>query len=446
MFPVVKRCGAPQGNTVGEQPSTVFTVEEIRVHFPALERMHSGVPVAYFDGPGGTQVPCAVVDAMADYLCRHNANTHWNYPTSHETDAIIDAARAALADFVGGAPGEIVFGANATTLAFHVSRTLARQFSAGDEIVVTELDHHANVGPWQALARERDCKLEVVRIDISTGQLDWSDFEQKVTKRTKLVAVGAASNVLGTINDVARAVRLAHSVGAFAFVDAVHYAPHRLADVRAWDCDFLVCSAYKFYGPHVGVLWCRRELLESLPFAKLAPAPDRAPDRAETGTQNHEGIAGAAAAVDFLASIGESNSPAILAGESMDRPKMGRLYSRREHLSAALHAIDERSAALAQQMWQGLTDLQGVTLYGPSPDAPRTSTIAFTVRGVPSPEVARRLAERGVFVSHGDFYAATVVERLGLDKAGLVRAGCACYTTAEEVERLVAGIRAMSTS
>lgn len=403
----------------------VATLDEIRACFPALERRQSGLPVAYFDGPGGTQVPRSVVDAVADYLCHHNANTHWSYPTSHETDAIIDVARAALADFVGGSPGEIVFGANATTLAFHVSRTMGRMFSADDEIVVTELDHHANVGPWQALARERGCPLRVVRMNTETGQLDWDDFEQKVTSRTKLVAVGAASNALGTINDVTRATQLAHSVGAYSFVDAVHYAPHRLVDVAAWDCDFLVCSAYKFYGPHVGVMWCRRRLLDSLPFVKLLPAPDTAPDRAETGTQNHEGIAGAAAAVDFLASLGTGGS-------------------RRQRLEAALDEIDRRSSSLTSQLWSDLSGTSGVTLYGPPPDQARTSTVAFTVRGVASSDVASRLAERGVFVSHGDFYAATVVERLGLGKPGLVRAGCACYTSADEVERLVAGIREIS--
>jgi cysteine desulfurase family protein (TIGR01976 family) len=414
--PTASRAGRPEG---------IVTLEEIRAQFPALARTHGGLPVAYFDGPGGTQVPRAVVEAVADYLCHHNANTHWNYPTSHETDAMLVQARAALADFVGGAPEEIVFGANATTLAYHVSRTLARKFAAGDEIVITELDHHANVGPWQALARERDCTLRVVRMDTATGQLDWRDFEQKVNQRTRVVAVGAASNALGTINDVVRATRLAHSVGAYAFVDAVHYAPHRLADVRGWDCDFLVCSAYKFYGPHVGALWCRREILESLPFAKLVPAPDYAPDRAETGTQNHEGIAGAAAAVDFLASMGTGNT-------------------RREQLGAALEDLDERGSEFVRQMWQGLAEIDGVTLYGPTPDVPRTSTVAFTVRGVASSDVARRLAERAVFVSHGNFYAATVVERLGLVPEGLVRAGCACYTSAEEVERLVVGIREIS--
>jgi cysteine desulfurase family protein (TIGR01976 family) len=378
--------------------------------------------VAYFDGPGGTQVPREVVEAVSDYLYHHNANTHWAYPTSAETDEIIERSRQTLADFLGASHEEIVFGANATTLAYHVSRTLGRTFSAGDEVVVTELDHHANVAPWQALARERGVRLRVVRMDTETGALDWEDFEAKVSGRTRLVAVGAASNALGTINDTARALRLARDAGAYLFVDAVHYAPHRLTDARALACDFLVCSAYKFYGPHVGALFCRRELLESLPFPKLIPAPDYAPEVAETGTQNHEGIAGAAAAVDFLASLASG-------------------ASRRERLRAAFRELDARGARLTKMMWDGLSGIEGVRLYGPPPDAARTPTVAFTVRGVKSTDVARRLAARGVFVSHGDFYAATVVERLGLGEEGLVRAGCACYTSKEEVERLVAGVR-----
>jgi cysteine desulfurase family protein (TIGR01976 family) len=414
------RAAVPLAATAGD---AIASTAEIRAHFPALERIHAGRPVAYFDGPGGTQTPRAVADAMVDYLYHHNANAHWAYPTSAETDAILDGARAAMADFLNASPGEVVFGANSTTLAFHASRAIGAQCSAGDELVITEVDHHANVGPWQALAREQHVTLRVVRMDPQTGALDWDDFESNVSARTKLVAVSAASNALGTITDVKRAVELAHSVGAWAFVDAVHYAPHNLVDVRGMDCDFSMCSAYKFYGPHVGVLYCRRELLESLPFAKLQPAPDIAPDRAETGTLNHEGIAGAAAAVDFLASLA---------------PAAG---SRREQLRIAFEGLHQRGTSLMQRIWKGLESIDGVTLYGPRPDAPRTSTVAFTVRGIASSEVARRLSERALFLSHGDFYALTVIERLGLASDGLVRAGCACYTTEEEVDRLVDAVR-----
>ncbi len=289
--------------TQNSSGTDTVAVEEIRRHFPALARIHNGYPVAYFDGPGGTQMPRIVVEAMNDYLYHHNANTHWAYPTSEETDAIIDSARSVLADFLNARPTEIVFGANMTALTFHLARALGRGYERNDEILVTELDHHANIAPWRALEKERDVKVRMVKMIPETGELDWDDFSRQLNGRTKLVAIGAASNALGTINDVQRAAKMAHSLGAQTFVDAVHYAPHGLIDVRDWDCDFLACSAYKFYGPHIGILYGRHELLSSLDFPKLIPAPDSAPERAETGTQNHEGIAGAAAAVDFLASL-----------------------------------------------------------------------------------------------------------------------------------------------
>ncbi|HZH32257.1 MAG TPA: cysteine desulfurase-like protein [Pyrinomonadaceae bacterium] len=405
-------------------------VEAIRAHFPALERRHGGHAVAYFDGPGGTQVPRAVVEAITDYLYHHNANTHWAYPASAETDATLDYARHALADFLRAAPTEIAFGANMTTLTFHLSRALGRShFKAGDEIIVTELDHHANVAPWHALARERGVVVRTARMSPETGTLDWEDFDGLLNERTKLVAVGAASNALGTITDVRRATEAAHAVGALSFVDAVHYAPHQLVDVRALDCDFLACSAYKFCGPHVGILYGKRQLLDSLDFPRLAPAPDAAPERAETGTLNHEGIAGAAAAVDFFASLAPSAPADAAANES-----------RRARLHASFAALHARGAALTEQLWHGLHEIKGVRVYGPPPGAPRTPTVSFTVAGVNSTIVAEELAARGLFLSHGDFYAATVIERLALGVEGLVRAGCACYTTSEEVERLVRAV------
>ena len=283
--------------------STVSDVSSIRSRFPALERRHEGVQVAYFDGPGGTQVPRDVVEAMSDYLYRHNANTHWVFPTSQETDRALAAARGAVADFLNASASEIAFGANMTSLVFHLARALGRSLQAADEIVVTELDHHANIDPWRALTVERGVVIRQARLIAQTGQLDWEHLESLIGGRTRLVAVGAASNALGTINDLERAGRLARAAGALFFVDAVHYAPHRLVDVRAIDCDFLACSAYKFYGPHVGILYGKHDLLISLDVPKLAPAPDCAPDRWETGTQNHEGIVGTAAAIDFLASL-----------------------------------------------------------------------------------------------------------------------------------------------
>jgi cysteine desulfurase family protein (TIGR01976 family) len=396
--------------------------EEIRRCFPALARTHNGYPVAYFDGPGGTQVPRTVVEAMSDYLYDHNANTHWAYPTSEETDAIIDSARSVLADFLNASATEIVFGANMTTLTFHLARALGRDYGRDDEILVTELDHHANIAPWRTLEKERGVKVRMVKMIPETGELDWDDFSRQLTKRTRLVAIGAASNALGTINDVKRAGEMAHSLGAQIFIDAVHYAPHELIDVRDWNCDFLACSAYKFYGPHIGILYGRHDLLGSLDFPKLIPAPDSAPERAETGTQNHEGIAGAAAAVDFLASL-------------VPGP------TRRGRLQAAFRQLHERGHALITQLWNGLLEMAGVRLYGPPVGTARTPTIAFTVKGVSSVEVAKTLAERGLFLSHGDFYAMTVIERLGQIPHGVVRAGCACYTTTEEVDRLLAGVR-----
>jgi cysteine desulfurase family protein (TIGR01976 family) len=403
---------------------SVSETSAIRDCFPALRRVHNGFPVAYFDGPGGTQIPTQVVEAMSDYLYNHNANTHWAYPTSAETDAAIEQAREICADFLNASPQEIAFGANMTTLTFHLSRTLGAQFSAGDEIVVTELDHHANVAPWRRLELERGVKVRTVKLVPETGQLDWDSFEASVSGRTKLVAVGAASNALGTINDIQRATILARSVGALVFVDAVHYAPHFLVDVRALDCDFLAMSAYKFYGPHIGVLFGKLALLESLNFPKLEPAPDYAPENAETGTQNQEGMVGAGASIDFLASLANGGS-------------------RRELLSAAYEALHSRSSQLTKRLWEGLGAIHGVRLYGPSPESKRTPTISFTVNGVTSTDVARQLAGRGLFLSHGDFYAATVPERLGLGEEGLVRAGCACYTSEDEIERLIEAVKAI---
>ncbi|HEY8551812.1 MAG TPA: cysteine desulfurase-like protein [Vicinamibacterales bacterium] len=409
------------------RPAAAPALDAIRSAFPALQRVHAGHPVAYFDGPGGTQVPRPVVDAMARYLLGHNANTHWRYPTSEETDAIIAAARTALAALLNCAPDEVSFGANMTTITFHLARTLARGWREGDEIVVTELDHHANADPWRAAARDRGLTVRAVRIDPATAELDWDDFAAKVTPRTRLVAIGAASNALGTINDVRRAVDLAHAAGALAFVDAVHYTPHVLTDVAALGCDFLACSAYKFYGPHIGVLYGRRSIVESLDVPKLMPAPDTSPERLETGTQNHEGIAGAAAAVDFLAGLG--------AGGAAVEPS-----ERREQLARAYALLHARGEALFASMWNGLAGIPGVRLYGRAPGAPRTPTAAFTVRGYDAGDVAARLAARGLFLSHGDFYASTVVERLQPGPGGFVRAGCACYTSESEVERLIQAV------
>ncbi len=405
----------------------IATVDAIRAQFPALSRYEGPYPVAYFDGPGGTQVSSRVVDAMSDYLLHHNANTHWAYPTSAETDALLDNARVVMADFLGASAGEISFGANMTTILFHISRAIGRTLAPGDEIIVTELDHHANIAPWQALARERGAVLRWIPLDLTTFRHEAGALERLLSPRTKVVAIGAASNILGTVSDVRALVATARAAGAITVVDAVHLAPHARIDVRTIDADFVLCSAYKFYGPHIGVCYGRHDATAALDLPRLEPAPDFVPECLETGTQNHEGIVGAAAAVEFFASLAPDGG------------------SRRERLDAAMQGLHEASDRLCTQLWTGLAEIQGVTMYGPPPDTARTPTISFHVRGHPSEQVARRLAPRGVFVSHGDFYASTVARRIGLADEGLVRAGCACYTTADEVARLVEGIRDVAT-
>jgi cysteine desulfurase family protein (TIGR01976 family) len=411
--------------TTSTQTIQVSSVEEIRSHFPALARIHNGHSVAYFDGPGGTQVPRQVVESMADYMYHHNANTHWAYPTSAETDAAIEHARIACADFINASPTEIAFGANMTTLTFHLSRALALNFTSADEIVVTELDHHANIDPWRRLAKEKGLTVKTVRLNIESGQLNYEDVEQLIGPKTKVVAIGAAANSLGTINDLEKIIGLAHSVGALAFVDAVHYAPHTLVDVRKLDCDFLGMSAYKFYGPHIGILFGKQSLLEQIDFPKLAPSPAYAPENAETGTQNQEGMVGAGAAIDYLASLSSESD-------------------RRASLEVVFAELHKRNAILFERLWNGLKAIEGVTVYGMPPDSPRTPTVSFTIDNCSSTNAVRRLAEKGLFLSHGDFYAATVVERLGLGEEGLIRAGCACYTTADEIERLIDGVKDLS--
>ncbi len=401
--------------------NNVASVEEIRKHFPALERHHNGLPVAYFDGPGGTQVPRSVVEAMNDYLFNHNANTHWEYATSRETDEIIANSRQALADFLNCEPDEVVFGQNMTTLTFHLARSLGREMNAGDEIIVTELDHHANVDTWRSLEKDRGVVIRAIPMNVESGQLELDVLPDLLNKKTRLLAIGAASNALGTINEFEKAVAMAKSAGALTFVDAVHYAAHELINVKKIDCDFLACSAYKFYGPHIGILFGRRELLEKIDFPKLRPAPDYSPERMETGTNNHEGIAGAAAAVDFLASLAGTEGP------------------RRERLTVAFHEMHKRQHELTTMFWNALSEIKGINLYGPPPNMPRTSTISFTVDGKSADEVAAHLDSQGLFASSGDFYAATIVDRLGID--GLVRIGFACYTQPVEVEGLVSALQ-----
>lgn len=399
-----------------------MNIESVRSQFPALDRIHNGQLVAYFDAPGGTQVPRVVADAITDYLFHHNANTHWAYPTSEETDAIITNARQAAADLLNGEANEIVFGANMTSLTFHLGRALGRMWSEGDEVIVTDLDHHANIAPWRALATDRGINIKAAHMICETAQLDYDHLASLVTDRTKLIAVGGASNAIGTINDLKRVARIAKDAGALMFVDAVHLTPHELVDVKDIGCDFLACSSYKFYGPHAGILWGRHEFLDTLPFPKLAPSPDYAPDRAETGTQNHEGIAGIGATIDFLASMGEGST-------------------RREKLISAYRWLHEQGLRLTQKLWNGLTSMDHVRVYGPTPEQPRTPTVSFVVENTSCDDVAKKLAEHGVFASSGNFYAATVCERYGVE--ALLRVGCGCYTTEDEVQRLLDAVASM---
>jgi cysteine desulfurase family protein (TIGR01976 family) len=409
-------------DTREHETAQVASTDTIRSSFPALRRMHDDRPVGYFDAPGGTQVPQVVAVAVVEQMLRHNANAHWAYQTSRELDEVLAASRVALADFVGGRADEIVFGPNMTTLTFHLARALGRTFAPGDEIVVTELDHMANVSPWVDLESERGIVIRTVPLDPVTGDLEWGVMEASVSDRTRLVAVTAASNALGTIVDLSRVRSLAQATNSLLFVDAVHLAPHERIDVVSLGCDFLACSPYKFYGPHLGILWGRAELLEEVLPPKLAPAPTLAPEKWETGTLNHEGIAGAGAAVDFLASLADHGS-------------------RGQRLDAAFAELSGRGEDLIARLWKGLGAVNGVRLYGPPPGTPRTPTLSFTIEGHTPAEAAARLsADWGLFLSHGNFYASSLTTRLGVEPEGLLRAGCACYSDREEVDRLIEAV------
>ncbi|HEU0014114.1 MAG TPA: cysteine desulfurase-like protein [Longimicrobium sp.] len=401
----------------------------VRGDFPVFERRIGGRPIAFFDGPGGSQVPRQVADAMSDYLLHHNANTHGGFATSRETDEILSRARESVAALLNApSPREVVFGANMTTLAFHLSRSLGREWGPGDEVIVTALDHQANVAPWRRMAEDRGMTVRVAPFDPATFTLDVDALEGLIGPRTRLVAVGAASNALGTINDVRRVAAAARAAGALSFVDAVHYAPHRLVDVQALGCDFLACSSYKFFGPHAGILWGRAEHLERFTPYKVPPASNESPERWETGTQNHEGIAGIAAAVEWIAGLA---------------PRPG--ANLRESLRLAYEAMEEHETRLFARMHAGLAGLPGVRFYGPPAGAERTPTAAFTVDGTTPDGVARALGEAGVFVWNGDFYASSVCETLGLaDCGGLVRAGLAPYSTEEDVQRLLEALRRLA--
>jgi len=418
-----------------------FDVAYVRSQFPALKRVIDGHPAAYLDAPGGTQTPQRVLDAMREYLVDHNANYGGRFATSEETDATIAEAHLAGADFLGCEPAEVSFGANMTTLTYFLAEALGRTLQPGDEVVITALDHEANRGPWLQLA-ERDIVVREVPVDLATCTLDWEAFESLVHPgRTKVVALGYASNAVGTVNDVARAARLARAAGAWSVVDAVHYALHGPIDVRAVGCDFLLCSAYKFFGPHVGLMFARREATAQVEPLRLATQHAEPPYVWETGTLNFEGLAGTTAAIDFIADLGERH-----AEPAGDRLPAG-LQGRRRAVGAGMLAAEAYEQPLAQWLRERLAGIPGVTLFGPPEGSPRTSTVSFTIDGFLAGEAARALGDRGLFVWDGDFYAARLVELLGLAaRGGLIRVGLAPYTTASELERLVEAVGGLSRS
>jgi len=418
---------------------TQFDVEALRAEFPALALEQDGRPVAYFDGPGGTQVPQRVIEAIAGYYRTSNANDGGAFATSVRSDASTAAGHEAVADLLGAAfPNEVKFGANMTTLTFHLSRSIGALLEPGDEVVVTTLDHEANVSPWRRLADDRGLVVRTVDIRPDDATLDLEGFEALLGPKTRLVAVGYASNAVGSINPVREIVARAHEVGAWTWVDAVHYAPHGPIDVQAIGTDFLVTSVYKWFGPHLGALYGRADMLDRLPAYKVRPAHDHF----ETGTQNFEAIAGARAAVDYLASVGERF------GEATVLPDASGMSPRRARLVAAMHAIQAHEAGLARRLLGGLASIRGVRIHGiadPARIAERTPTVAITIEGTTPRAAAEALGRQGIFTWDGDFYAQALIERLGLfETGGVLRLGIVHYNTAGEVDRLLEALEGIA--
>ena len=433
-----------------EKETSTLNLTQVRAQFPSLSQTVNGQPAVFFDGPGGTQVPQRVIDAISEYLAHSNANTCGAYATSRRTNAVIDSARAAMADFFHCDSDEVVFGPNMTTLTYAMSRAIGRELREGDEILLTHLDHDGNVSPWRAL-EERGVKIQFVEIDEADCTLDLDDLKRKLSDRTKLVAVGYASNAVGTINPVKEIIRMAHEHGAMAYIDAVHYAPHGPIDVRALDCDFLVCSTYKFFGPHMGVLYGKRGHLQRLKPYKLRANTEAIPNRWEWGTLNHECIAGIAACVEYIAELGrtldgsagvppapvqrhESLPSTTNAGGTPALP-------RRAALLAAYDAIQRHERELIEKLIYGLQEIPGLKLYGirdPKRFDQRCPTVAVRIPGFTPLELATRLGDRGFFTWDGNYYALNLTERLDVEKdGGFLRIGLAHYNTKEEVERFL---------
>jgi cysteine desulfurase family protein (TIGR01976 family) len=430
----------------------------IRAQFPSLAQIVNGHPAAFLDGPGGTQVPQRVIDAISDYLRRDNSNTSGAYATGRRTDAMIAAARVAMADFFHCGADEVVFGQNMTSLTYMISRSIGRDLQRGDEILVTRLDHDANVSPWLQMAEDRGVTVRWAEIHDEDCTLDIADLTSKINEKTKLVAVGYASNAVGTINPVKVITKLAHAAGALAFIDAVHYAPHGLIDVTALDCDFLVCSTYKFFGPHMGVLFGKREHLQRLRPYKVRPLIDTIPWRWEWGTLNHECIAGIGACVDYIADIGRKHIETC--GDSVEECGDGRLgrpssearpsnLTRRVAIETAYEVTHEHERALVDRLLAGLATIPGAKIYGitdPARMNERCSTVALRIEdGKPghSPlELATKLGDRGIFTWDGNYYALNLTEHLSVEKSGgFLRIGLVHYNTLEEVDRLLATLR-----
>ena len=412
----------------------MIDLSPFRTHFPALNLTHKGQPLVFFDNPGGTQVPQQVIEHMSTYLRRSMANVHGAFVTSQRTDSIIEGAHSGLAALLGGAADEIVLGPNMTSLAFDLGRSLAREWGAGDEIIVTRLDHDANIAPWRMAAEDAGATLRWVDVNPDDCTLDMDDLKDKLSERTRFVAVGWASNAVGTITDVRRVADLAHEVGALCFVDAVQGVPHLPCDVHALGADFLACSVYKFYGPHIGVLWGRREQLQRLTAYKVRPAANELPWRWETGTQNHEGQAGIIGTLEYLGGIGISFMEQYL-------EQVGEVGGQRESLLVAMHAIADYERELGQYLLQRLGELPEITIYGitdAARAAERVPTVAFRHQAHSPQALAAQLAEHAINVWSGHYYALELVERLGFaDDGGMVRVGLAHYNTRAEIDRLI---------
>jgi cysteine desulfurase family protein (TIGR01976 family) len=444
-----------------EIPAPALDVSSIRSQFPSLAQTVNGHPAVFLDGPGGTQVPQRVIDAISNYLRRDNANTGGAYQTSRHTDAMIAEARAAMADFLNCAADEIVFGPNMTSLTYMMSRAIGRELVPGDEILVTRLDHDANVSPWLAL-EEKGVTIRWAEIHQEDCTLDVEDLESKLSSKTKLVAVGYASNAVGTINPVKEIVRLAHAAGALAYVDAVHYAPHGLIDVADLDCDFLVCSTYKFFGPHMGVLYGKREHLQRLRPYKVRPLVDTVPFRWEWGTLNHECIAGIIECVNYIADLGRraetQNHRASLGGQGVPRPtrfSLGgnnekQVSSRRAAIVSAFERIHRHEHGLMRHLIAGLEQIPKLKLYGitdPECFDWRCPTLAVRIEGDTPLDLATKLGERGFFTWDGNYYALNLTERLDVEKSGgFLRIGLVHYNTMEEVDRLLEAMGEIATA